>query len=114
MELEKVYEQKEEFIDYPPEVYLLLYLREDIINYVDNPYQYLVKMKFKLYNTLLDEYKSPLSKNIRILDVLIKPDNGIDKSYIIYKHKEEVYPNLDSWWEYLPLDKKAEIYLNHK
>lgn len=113
--MELVYEQKEGFITKDPTVYLISYLRDDIIKYVkNNPYQYVVKMQPKLYTLLLDETRNPLGYRIRILDVLIVPNDNIDKGYTIYKSKNLDYPNLEKWWEYLPLEKKANIYLKNK
>ena len=115
MKWKEIYEQEEEFIMKDPTVYLISYLRDDIIKYIkNNPYQYMVKMQPKLYTILLDETRNPLGYRLRILEVLIVPDYNINKGYTIYKSKNLDYPNLDKWWEYLSLKKKVDIYRNKK
>lgn len=115
MKLEEIYKQKEEFVINLPEVYLISYIREDIMKYVkDNPYKYLIKIKPKLYTILVDEMRNPLGRKIEILDVKIKPDYNIGNSYTIFKCKQRDYPDLDTWWNYLSLNKKTNIYLKNK
>ena len=107
----KIYTNK--FVDLDPTVYLISYLRDDIIKYVVNPYQYLIKMEPKLYTILSDEMRNPLGTDIRFMKVLVKPDCDVESGYIIYRGDMD-YPNLDAWWECLDIDKKVKLYIENK
>lgn len=104
--------------DNDPQVYLIDFLRKDILKYASiNPFKYLIRIDNELFNTLEYEIISVWKNfNKKILDVKIEPCNDCDNEYIIYKICDENidYPDLDKWWEYLPLKRKANIYLNNK
>ena len=95
--------------DNDPQVYLIHFIREDILKYASiNPYQYVIRIANDLYEILIDEIRN---WDKRILNVKIEPNNDYDNEYMIYKINGYTYPDLNAWWEYLSLEKKANIYL---
>ena len=97
-----------------PSVYLVAYLRDDILEYTnENPYKYVVRMSDNLHNTLMDEdiIKYTLNgKGNRFMGVKIERCNECIDEYLIYEIEGYDYPDLDTWWSYLNLNEKVAIY----
>ena len=93
-------------------VYLIIFLKRDIITYVDNPYRYLIEVSEAMDDVLLSETEHNYNKFMKVsikVNLKLKPN-----VYRLYKLTEFDFPTLDAWWEYLPLEKKVEIYTRRK